>query len=460
MPLRALEIARTALSSYQTALEVTAQNLANIQTEGYGRRRVLLSAQSNDGGILTQSPVMGGMGVLAERIERAGDAIVEAQLRTDLGRLGLAEGRERSLLRAEALFTDLSEHGLSNALDEFFSRLQGLAAQPESMVARRGVITSAQRLTDGLVERYGDLERLRFEYDTQVETTVNEINRLAHEVALLNTRAAALGPRAGASTVLDERDRALSRLATLVGAEAKPQAGGLVDVLIGGRRLVAGATVHELGAEVDPLTGMRQVVFGEGGPVVQGLRGELGGVLAARDADLPSYLASLDELADALRTEINAVHQTGIGLDGTTGVDFFTGGPGVAGLAVNEVLVQAPQAIGASATGAPGDGAVAMQLAELRAKLAVGGGTETFQSFYAELVGQVGADVAEAEEAKTACMGIVEGLRMELDSVIGVSLDEEAINMVKYQQAFNAAARVVSLVADLAQTVFEAASWR
>jgi flagellar hook-associated protein 1 FlgK len=433
---------------------VTAQNIANAQTPGYARRRVLLSAQANDNGVIAQTPWRGSRGVLADRVERMRDEAAGRQLQRELAHSGRGQALADMLGRAEAVFSDLQGTGLSSQLGDLFRAFSRLGADSESLPTRRQVLQVASTLTDTLHEQYANLSQVQREADTEVQATVEQVNRLTAEVASYNARIAQLSPEGQADTLLDVRDQALEQLAELVGAEAVPQEGGMVDVIVQGRRLVTGTRASSLSLETNPPTGFPQPVFADGSGLAAP-QGKLGGLLAARDQSVPRYLAALDDLADNLRDRLNALHQTGVGLDGSTSLDFFVGSAGATGLAVNPALLAAPQKLGASATGAAGDGARALDLAALGDALTMSGGLESFAQFYAGLVAGAGSDSAAAQEQRDASDTMVAAVRTQQQSVEGVSLDEEAVNLIRYQQAYAAAARVVQTTREMMQTLLE-----
>jgi flagellar hook-associated protein 1 FlgK len=180
------------------------------------------------------------------------------------------------------------------------------------------------------------------------------------------------------------------------------------------------------------------------------------------DATIVGYVARLDEIAQGIADSVNALHREGFGLDGSTGGDFFdttdagteSGAAGAASrIRIAQAVAADPAAIAASASGSPGDNAVARAIGDLGTVATLRGGTRSMTQLVAEFSGAVAADTGAARFAVEAGGALVQSLENRRDSVSGVSLDEEAVNLVKYQQAFEAAARVVSITNQMMETL-------
>ncbi|MCS7295332.1 MAG: flagellar hook-associated protein FlgK, partial [Dehalococcoidia bacterium] len=194
--------------------------------------------------------------------------------------------------------------------------------------------------------------------------------------------------------------------------------------------------------------GMTKLVFAADGEVVATASGKLRGLLDARDQALPDLMTKLDTLANALRTEINALHQSGFGLDGSTGLDFFAG-TGAQDIAVNTALLSDPRKVAASATCAAGDSAIALQIANLQRTAVASLGNVSFDDYYGSLVTVLGADTARAEGLAESSDRLVSHLDAMRQSVAGVNIDEEVTNLVASQRAYEAAARVITAIDEM-----------
>ena len=183
--------------------------------------------------------------------------------------------------------------------------------------------------------------------------------------------------------------------------------------------------------------------------------GKLKGWLEARDVDMRGYLRQLDTLAETLTERVNTLHQLGWGLDGSNGTDFFTGTITASSLQVNTAITNDLDLIAASSTrtGIPGNNGQAIAIANLQHSLTMNSSSTTFEDYYNSLVSQVGGDVQSANAYFNHQSDMVVQLENRRESISGVSLDEEMINLVKFQTAYDAAAKLISTADELLQTV-------
>ena len=252
----------------------------------------------------------------------------------------------------------------------------------------------------------------------------------------------------------DRRDLLLDQLSGLAQVTYAEQGDTTVSVYLGSHELVTSNTSRDIKTVADALNpGMTKLQFSIDDADVSTASGKLRGILDARDVGIPSVQAKLDALAVGLITNINAIHTTGVGLDNTTGLDFLSG-TDAGTIAINAVLVANPQQIGAaSALNVPGDGSHALSIANLQQATLMAAGSETFDEYYANTVSVLGADVARAQnmgESADLLNSHLEGMRQ---SVAGVNIDEEVTNLNSAQHAYTAAARVISVIDSMLDTL-------
>jgi flagellar hook-associated protein 1 len=437
-----LSMTARALDAQRAGLTVTGQNIANLNTEGYSRRALLLAES-----------LIGGVEVAGIRARR--DLLLEARVRQEIP----AEAREAALADSLSVVeAALGRPGesIDARLSAFFDSFSELASDPASTVARDGVLQQGRLLAGSFNEMAGRLESARREADVQVRTGVSEINTLAGRVARLNV---AIGGAVGgdAEALRDERELALEQLAGLADVSVLHREDGTVDVSIaGGRALVIGASSYEVEVASTPPAGMAAISIGGVDITTALARGRVAGALDARDTRIPAYQARLDELAYEVARSVNTVHQTGFDLNGAAGQAFFTPLGGVAGAAAALQLDPAigadPSLVAASGTGAPGDNQVARALADLRGARTVGG-TATFSESWGQLVYRVGSDSQVAQAEQRSRHEVVAQVARLRDQVSGVSLDEESANMLKFQRAYEANARFFTTVNSVLDTL-------
>ncbi|MEJ5358157.1 MAG: flagellar hook-associated protein FlgK [Desulfobacterales bacterium] len=447
-----LSTGTSALLTQQRAINVTGNNIANVNTPGYSRQRIVLETATPVG---TAAGLM-SFGVVSRGIERFYDRFLGVQIQAEASRSGRWEAEQAALERTEAQLDENGGWGIAAALSGFFGSWQDLVLRPGGEVERTVAVAAAERLAETVRSRYAELERMRRDLDRDLESAVEQVNRLALQVSELNGRIARA--ELGGDTANDYRDRreqVLKELAGLIDIQTSEAADGQVSVSTsGGRPLVESGNTWTL--RVAPGDDGHARIFW---PDLDGALaditasvggGRLGGLLAVRDGRLVAYQERIDEIARGLLTEANAVHAAGFGLEGTTGTDLFAGS-GAADLRLNPEVAENPGRLAASATaaGVPGNADNALRMLSLRETPILRGGTATFEEAAQGLVSLVGFDVQQARaqaEHTSDMLGFLENHR---ESVSGVSLDEEMVNLIRYQAAYQAAAKLVSLADEM-----------
>jgi flagellar hook-associated protein 1 FlgK len=431
-----LTIGASALYAAQRAVEVAAHNVANANNDGYTRQRVTITSS-------TPTPGTAGMrgdgdrgtGVAVMDVSRLRDRLADVSYRTEAGASGSASARSDTLGRAEALMGTYAD-GAPEKLSTFLAAWDQLSLNPDDASARASVLSAGQEMASSLNGAQQKLDTVSNEVSLRVGDDVNELNGLLTNVAKLNYEIVkATTSDRQPNDLLDQRDVALDRISALTGAKIDSQADGSVTISTGSTTLVSGITAQSVTVSTtNPVT----VSLG-GSPL--SLAGEIGGYVATAGVDLPAYRSTLDALAVGLRDVVNAVHRQGVGTDGSTGVDFFTGA-GAGDLAVNPNLTSA--GVAASQSGAASDGNNALGLAAaLRTSSTVDGHTvgDALRAFGAR-IGQAVTDATRNAKTADASLVSAQSARASAD---GVSVDEEMVDLVKYQHSYAAAAKVIQV---------------
>jgi len=454
----ALELGKRSLLTYQSALNVTGQNIANVGTEGFTRRRIDLQpgfSQPVRGGFL-------GTGVDVARIASVRDSMVERQLRGETARSGFLDSRHGALRGVLAAVDESSSPGVGAALSAMFDAFSALATQPENPALRRTAVEAGNRVAQKLNETWNRLDGQRADLDAQIEILAAGANDLTTRIASLNKQIAIQesGGRE-ASDLRDVRDRAVSELARIVDITAFEDQRGNVQISLAstGDPLVSTDTATALSAVPDPArNGLAAVTLVRAGVAVDlspRLRGgRLGGLLEARDDVVTASQADLDLLASSIMSEVNTLHRAGFDLSGAAGLDLFTSAAGVgaaAGITLNAGILADPTLLAAAATPSPGDSGTAIAISELRKTRLAGLGSATPATFLGAAVGRVGFETAGTEASLAAQQDLLISLQARRDEVSGVSLDEEAVRLSQYQAAYTAAARFIQTIDELTQ---------
>ncbi|MGB8650538.1 MAG: flagellar hook-associated protein FlgK [Mycobacteriales bacterium] len=436
MSFSTLNIGASGLIAAQRAVEVAANNVSNANNEAFTRQRLAIqSAPSTPGTAGLRGDGDRGTGVKVLDVTRLRDRLADVSYRSEAAVTGAADARSDALGRTNTLIGPFA-NGAPEDLSIFLAAWNQLSMTPTDPSAREAVLAAGQRVADGLNGAVRQLTDVGHEIGLRVADDTNELNGLLTSVAKLNYEITkATTEMRSPNELLDQRDQALDRISTLTGATLTPAANGTVDVSVGGVPLVTGVTSATVAPSgTDPVT-----VTVNGSTVSMG--GEIGGYVATVGVDLPSYRARLDALAVGLRDVVNAAHRAGTGLDGSTGLDFYSG-TDAASLSVNPSLTA--DQVAASASGAAADGNNALTVATaLRQNAAVGSATfgDALRAFGAQ-VGQASADAKRNATTADATLAAAQSARAGLD---GVSVDEEMVDLVKYQHSYEAAAKVIAV---------------
>lgn len=547
-----LNTAKLGLLTQQLALEVTGNNIANVETEGYSRQDVIL--ESNTPRSISQGQL--GTGVRVSGIERVFDQFLFQQILSEGDLTGNFNVREDVYEQLEVLFNENQGRSLNSELSELFAAFQDLSSNPTGLPERAEVVGRAQSLA-AVFNNLGDgLFKIQRNIDAIVSDEVSQINSLTSEIAKLNQAIFANSPgQFSANDLKDQRDKLIKELSEKIDITLVKESDGQLSLTLGnGTPLVLKDLSFQLSTGLNGNNKSFLDVFisnNAGGTsnvtsAIQG--GELKGYLDMRDLEVPAVKQKLDRLAAGFVQEFNRVHQQGFGVDGSTGVNFFTPlAPTVftntlnTGAAQVSVVNASPTTVsvddfeitmtganaftltnlttGANAgtftfaagttfnlaggfavniTGTPavgdrfkfsvsenaatfvkvsstvlgnsqkiaagnsttGDGGNAGDLAALQSDLTFnsvtlqsGSGAFTFDEFYNALVSAIGIESASAQAGVRQQEGVLLQLNNRRESISGVSIDEELINLVQFQQAFNASARMISLVEELFDTL-------
>jgi len=549
-----MTMAGSSLLAQQKAINVTGNNIANVNTPGYSRQRVLME---------TKLPLMSSSGpmtygVEVGTIERVYDRFLGIQINAESETLGYWEARKEGLEIAEVIFNESGEFGLSQSINRFWGSWQDLSNDPSSHNERVILEAHSEVMTGTFNQIYSDLLNAQKGLDGSIEGAVAEINQLSQQIADLNQKVMEVEASGFiANDYRDQRDLALKELAGLIDINAFEDTSGRVTVSVGaGQTLVESSSSRNLTTQVNGF-GLKNIAWvGPDGTTVDITsdihNGQVNGWLEARDVDIRGYLRQLDILAETMMEQVNTLHQAGWGLDGSTGTAFFTGlaqasgsmdslltitaeaggtgniqvtlvGGGTAGAetvttdpvtgdiqiaiedgvstggdiaaalqahaGINTVVAGAPAAVwdlsagtntsvlaggisargiqvnsavsnnldlmAASSTsaGIPGNNSQAIAIANLQHASTMNSNSTTFEDFYNTLVSQVGGDLQSANAYSNHQSDMVVQLENRRESISGVSLDEEMINLLKFQAAYDAAAKLITTADELLQTV-------
>jgi flagellar hook-associated protein 1 len=438
-----LRMVSRSLEAQRMGLDVVGQNLANVNTAGYTRRTLDLTS------VPPTDPQSAGGGVQVEGVRSTQDKLLEQRLRVEVP----AEGRESSIADSLAVIEAAigkSGSSIDGALASFFDAFSTLADDPTSATARQGVLIEGESVADAFNTMYERLQSAQSDADKRIGGAVDSVNSLVERIAGLNESIARGGGETGATLSLrDELTGAVKELSQYVDVSTIARDDGGMDVsFASGRALVIGAHAYKVDTGTDA-NGFTTLLAGGVDVTAAVSSGRIGGLLEARDQMIPDYMNQLDAMAYSLAGEVNTLHTGGLDLDGHAGVAFFTPLASQSGAArllqLNPALSGNPRLVAAGQVSA-GDNQNARALGALRGARVMNGGTTTLSDAWADLTYRVGQDSASAKAELENRTSIVQQLEALRDAVSGVSLDEEAMEMMKFQRAYEANARYFQVI--------------
>lgn len=471
-------IARSALLTHQTALQTISQNVANAETPGYSRQEAVLSANTP-----VRFPFGSvGTGVSVTTIARKRDVLLDESFRSANTLSGDASMRRDLLGQLEAVFGEPSEAGMANALDQFWNAWSDLSANPGSLAARAVVQQRGRQLGQLFNEYDTQLTTIRGSTLERLDNTVDRINALASQVAELNVRIVG-GESSGntANDLRDMRDLKLDELSKVAGTRVVPQPNGSVSVLIGNSMLVEGDTATPLSVQLEvpnplpatPLTDVPvRIRLGNSVDRLAPLGGELSAMVDVLNKEIPGARGRLDAMAAQVVDEVNTIHRSGFTFSGTTipgtaAGNFFDPGTvtapvTAASMKLLTAIVNDPARIAASGSASgPTDNSIAQQISSLRSLEGTvswtgpDGATETgsFLGFFRGLVTRLGIQTSSATDNAAVAEGLLTQADLRRQSVSGVNTDEELVNMLRVQQSYQAATKMIKAAEEMLDTL-------
>jgi flagellar hook-associated protein 1 FlgK len=432
----------THLQAGLRGLSATSNNIANVNTPNFSRQRPDLEE--------TPPVQIGGLtfgtGVQLKQVVSLRDSILDLRVNQETQQQGQLEGFLGPAQQIQSVFNETAGAGLQTNITAFFNSFSQLSTNPSDLNTRQAVLSAARNLATSFNQASVNLSNLQSSVNLSVTQSVSQINTLATQIAAFNAQvSAAVTSGNNPGPFIDQRQQLLNQLSNLVGiSEINAGNGSLTITTANGAPLVVGGQSFQLSTQTNA-SGFQDILSQGTKITAQITGGELAGQLQIRDQEIPAVQNSLDTLAFNLSSVVNTQHQTGFDLNGNAGGNIFTPLAGVGGAANQiSVAITDPKLVAASGDGTAGDNSNAKSLLALQNQNIIAG--EKPLDFYGNLVFKLGNDVSNAQSNQQAGSQVLNQIQNLQGGISNVDINEESANLIRFQNAYESSARVVTVV--------------
>jgi flagellar hook-associated protein 1 FlgK len=450
-----LNMGTRSLAAQQLGTQVAGNNLANVNTPGYARQRLQIQTG------ITVPSTLGPLGTGADGvgIKQLRDVVLDRQIISEASVEGQLKARQQGLQYVQASIGQRidssgtgTQHGIAEEMSELFAAFQSVSSSPTE---RQVLILKAQNLAAQFNQVSTRLDNVESGLNESINVDVKQANLILTDIAKLNSEIQKT-ERSGtgqANDLRDVRQKRMEELAGIVKFTSTETPDGALDITIDGQTMVSGAVLLDSLQTYDSGGGKLLLRTATGQANLEPGGGSLHGNIDIRDTSLAAMQRDIDLLASTLVTQVNAAHSGGFSLSGSTGADFFTGSD-AGSIRVNAAIAADPRLVQASDTaGANGNNRVMLRLAQLASEPQPALNNQTFASYYNQSIARMGQEL-DSTNTQISNQQIVQTmLTSQRDSVMGVSVDEEMTDLIKYQKAFQASAKLINTVDEMLEIV-------
>jgi flagellar hook-associated protein 1 FlgK len=464
-----LNMGSESLQNSRVGVDITGHNISNAQTPGYSRQILNLE---------TKWPIEYGLhifgdGSRVQSIRRAHDKFVETQLRNEVQTQTKTETVADGLKKLEGLFNPDLTSTLRDRFNSFGTAIREFANFPEESFARINVIENGRSLAQTFHSTHASIVQIQVDANEEIRENISYLNQKIAEVAKLNGQITEMGAGSPSDVndLEDRRDKLIKEIGSLIDMNVYRDIRGQIVIRGPAECLLVEGNLfsHFVMEDIYTPQKMPDILVSEFGKeryfdmTRQIKTGRIGGLLEIRDQHAQKLRDHVNQLAENFAQSFNEVHQKGYGINdmrNSTGLSFFEGldvaGEPAQNLIVSLGIVHNPNAIAAAMSSeTPGDNVIANKLIKLFYEPVFKETASTFGGFYDNMISRLGIATVKAREEAAASQIIYERLKAQRETVSGVSLDDEAANLLKYQHIFTASSRVVTTADEMYKTVLD-----
>lgn len=460
-----LSVGGESLTNARNGIDIAGNNIANAHTPGFSRQQMRLESKPP----AQYGTHVFGSGAKFRGAFRVHDRYLEGQIRDELQSRGFKDSVAKGLARIEDLFNPQLTSTIRDRFASFFNAMRELSNFPDEPATRTAAVDAAENLCMAFRNTHSGVDTIQKDINAELDSEIGKVNAQLQEIARLNIKIhnISAGMDNPPNSLLDQRDGLVREVSETLGASAYLDEMGRMVVRDGnGGLLVDSGNAAQLALVDTEDSNQPQIKIlrlGEadmrlGTRDIRG--GRVGGLISARDDYAQDIRNELNKLAEGFANSVNEVHRRGFGLGqygGVSGRNFFHGvgsGEAAAVVEVSEFVRSDPDALGGALTpNSPGDNVIINELVQLGNLELFDGGQSTATQAYDRFVGKLGVSAMRANEDKQAADVVMGQLDAEREKISGVSLDEEAADLLKFQQLFAASSKVITTADELMQTI-------
>lgn len=454
-----IEIARKALQANAYVLDTIGNNVANVNTPGYSRQKVLLKPSDTTSIAVDNknAPFATlGSGVSVYDVQRMRNEFYDHQMRNVLEDYGSWLQQSVAYSTLESIFNEPSDFGIAANLEAFWDSWYSVQIDPSDSGARANVISTAEQLSQSIKLVHSSLSNLRINLNESVPFKVEEVNSLLVRLQNLNEQIIKAEAAGTTTSLKDERTRLMNELIQLVNVDYYEDNRGVATIAINGVILLSESEVTLLEANLVTSSGKTSydIFLKDTLKTIDVSGGEIYGLIRSRDVIVSEFAEKLNQIATEIITKVNQVHRSGYDLNGNQGINLF-GGNGASDIKINDLLARNSSLIAASSTrdNVEGNGNNALAINKLRDTGLFDSGTASISKFYQNLIAELGVNSLSSQNYLQTNQDVIKQLEKQIAEVSGVSIDEEMADMVKFQHAYQAAAKYLAVVQEILDTI-------
>jgi len=437
------EIAKSGLQSSRHSMSITANNIVNADTPGYSRQRL---EKTPNGMYVGQSYV--GLGVNIGNVVRLRDNMNDILLHNKQQDMGYLKGKADLYGKLEATLVSDSGNDLDSQVNSLFDNFSNLASNPQDSSIRNNLVSEAIQFTNRMRSTSTQIDQISDQDRSFTEQTIKSINKLLNNINDLN-KSIKQGKAKGQPDFksLDIRDEKLSQLSELVDFQSQVTETDAIKIQIGGKSVVDENKAYTLKSEVDNVNKKFRLRL-DNGLLIKPSGGKLGAQIEMYEKDIPNLKNNLNKIASTMVSEFNKLHSQGYGLSDNVQRNFFNpSGTTAATIQLNQDIIDNPNNIAASSVaGEAGNGDLAAKIADLRDQKVIGKtvNNQSLTEYTVGVVSNPGVKLNSVNSTIQVRDSEIQMLKNQQEQTAGVSVDEELSRMIKFQNAYQGAAKVMS----------------